>query len=113
DMEGFTAISERLGEEGTFALIQPINDLMSGAVREHGGSVQDFTGDGIVALFGVPVALEDGPLHACRSALAMQERLSAMAGKIEERHGVRPRMRIGINTGTAVVTQVKGEAMTA
>ena len=47
DMVGFTAISERLGEEGTFALIQPIYQLMAGAVREQGGSVKDFTGDGI------------------------------------------------------------------
>ena len=59
DMVGFTAISERLGEEGTFALIQPIYELMARAVREQGGSVKDFTGDGIMALFGVPDALED------------------------------------------------------
>ena len=60
DMAGFTSISERPGEEGTFALIQPIYALMTNAVREHGGSVQDFTGDGIMALFGVPDAVEDG-----------------------------------------------------
>ena len=59
DMVGFSAISERLGEEGTFALIQPIYELMAGAVKEQGGSVKDFTGDGIMALFGVPEALED------------------------------------------------------
>ena len=56
DMVGFTAISERLGEEGTFALIQPIYELMAGAVKEQGGSVKDFTGDGIMALFGAPEA---------------------------------------------------------
>ena len=58
---------ERLGEEGTFALIQPIYELMAGAVKEQGGSVKDFTGDGIMALFGVPEALEDAPLRACRA----------------------------------------------
>ena len=46
DMVEFTAISERLGEEGTYALIQPIYELMAGAVRDQGGSVKDFTGDG-------------------------------------------------------------------
>ena len=61
DMVGFTSISERLGEEGTFALIQPVYELMARAVREQGGSVKDFTGDGIMALFGVPDALEDAP----------------------------------------------------
>src|SRR5271166_314251 len=110
DMVGFTAISERLGEEGTFALIQPIYELMASAVREQGGSVKDFTGDGIMALFGVPDALEDGPLRACRAALAIHERLAAAAAAIEAKHGVRPQMRIGVNSGLAVVTQIRGES---
>ena len=67
DMVGFTAISERLGEEDTFAFIRPIYELMARAVREQGGSVKDFTGDGVMALFGVPDALEDAPLRACRA----------------------------------------------
>jgi class 3 adenylate cyclase len=115
DMVGFTAISERLGEEGTFALIQPIYELMAGAVKEQGGSVKDFTGDGIMALFGAPEALEDGPLRACRAALWIHERLAAAAPAIEARHGVRPQMRIGINSGLAVVTRIRSEsaAMTA
>jgi len=110
DMVGFTAISERLGEEGTYALIQPIYELMAGAVREQGGSVKDFTGDGIMALFGVPNALEDAPLRACRAGLLIHERLAAAAPAIEAKHGVRPQMRIGINTGLAVVTQIRGES---
>jgi class 3 adenylate cyclase len=110
DMVGFTAISERLGEEGTYALIQPIYELMAGAVKEQGGSVKDFTGDGIMALFGVPVALEDGPLRACRAALLIHERLSAAVPAIEAKHGVRPQMRIGINTGLAVVTQIRADS---
>jgi class 3 adenylate cyclase len=109
DMAGFTSISERLGEEGTFALIQPIYALMTSAVREHGGSVQDFTGDGIIALFGVPDAVEDAPLRACRAGLAIHERLAATAPAIEARHGVRPQMRIGVNSGLVVVAQIRGE----
>jgi class 3 adenylate cyclase len=110
DMVGFTAISERLGEEGTFALIQPIYELMARAVREQGGSVKDFTGDGIMALFGVPNALEDAPLRACRAGLAIHERLAAAAPAIDAKHGVRPEMRIGINTGIAVVTQISADS---
>src|SRR5215469_8771967 len=93
DMVGSTAIVERLGEEGTYALIQPMYELMAGAVREQGGSVKDFTGDGIMALFGVPAALEDAPLRACRAALAIHERLAAAGPQIEARHGVRPQIR--------------------
>jgi class 3 adenylate cyclase len=115
DMVGFTAISERLGEEGTFALIQPIYQLMAGAVKEQGGSVKDFTGDGIMALFGVPEALEDAPLRACRAGLLIHQRLAAAAPAIAAKHGVLPQMRIGVNSGLAVVTQIRGEsaAMTA
>ena len=108
DMVGFTAFSERLGEEGTFALIHPIFEMMARAVREQGGSVKEFTGDGIMALFGVPDALEDAPLRACRAALSIHERLAAAAPAIEARLGVRPQMRIGVNSGLAVVTQIRG-----
>jgi len=55
DMAGYTAVSERLGEEGGHELIQPMYTIMAD------GMVQDFTGDGIMALFGVPKALEDPP----------------------------------------------------
>ena len=113
DMVGFTAISERLGEEGTFALIQPIYELMASAVREQGGSVKDFAGDGIMALFGVPDALEDGPLRACRAGLAIHERLAAAIPAIEAKHGVRPQMRIGLNSGIAVVAEIRGEGGSA
>jgi class 3 adenylate cyclase len=74
DMAGFTPISERLGEEETYTLIQPIYNLMAAAVQEQGGTVKDFTGDGIMALFGMPAALEDAPLRACKAALQIQER---------------------------------------
>ena len=68
-------------------------------MREQGGSVKDFTGDGIMALFGAPEALEDAPLRACRAGLLIHERLAAAAPAIEARHGVRPQMRIGVNSG--------------
>jgi class 3 adenylate cyclase len=108
DIVGFTAISERLGEEGTYALVQPIYELMAAAVQEQGGTVKDFTGDGIMALFGVPAALEDAPLRACRTALSIQTRLAAAAGEIDAKYGERPEMRIGINAGPVVVAQVRG-----
>jgi class 3 adenylate cyclase len=110
DMVGFTAFSERAGEEAAFTLMQGLAQLMEDAVREQGGVVQGFTGDGVMAVFGAPVALEDAPLRACRAALAILERLKATSGDIEARHQVRPQLRIGINTGLAVVGQVQGGA---
>jgi class 3 adenylate cyclase len=67
DMVGFTAFSERAGEEAAFTLMQRLAQLMEDAVREQGGVVQGFTGDGVMAVFGAPVALEDAPLRASRS----------------------------------------------
>jgi Adenylate and Guanylate cyclase catalytic domain len=79
---------------------------MARAVREHGGSVKDFTGDGIMVLFAVPEALEDGPLRACRAGLAIHQQFAA----IEAKYSVRPRMRIGVNSGLTVVTLIQGES---
>ena len=110
DMVGFTAFSERSGEEAAFTLMQSLSKLMGEAVREQGGVVQGFTGDGIMAVFGVPIAFEDAPLRACRSALAILQRLKATGGELEAKHGVRPQLRIGLNTGPAVVGQVEGGA---
>ena len=107
DMVGFTSISEQLGEERTYALIRPIYELMAAAVREQGGSVKDFTGDGIMALFGVPLALEDAPQRACRAGLLIQQRLAQKADDIETTHGVKPEMRIGINSGLVVVARIE------
>ncbi|HEY1860455.1 MAG TPA: adenylate/guanylate cyclase domain-containing protein, partial [Gemmataceae bacterium] len=106
DMAGYTAVSEQLGEEGAYELIQPIYTIMADAVRELGGTVQDFTGDGIMALFGVPKALEDAPLRACRASLLIQQRLAEAMPTMETRFGFRPQMRIGINSGPAVVGRV-------
>jgi class 3 adenylate cyclase len=107
DMVGFTPFSERSGEEAAFTLMRSLSKLMDGAVREQGGVVQSFTGDGIMAVFGAPLAFEDAPLRACRAALAILQRLGAASGELEAKHGVRPHLRMGLNTGAAVVGKVQ------
>jgi class 3 adenylate cyclase len=110
DMVGFTAISERLGEEATFAFVRTIYDKLAAAVREQGGTVRGFAGDSIMALFGVPDALEDAPLRACRAALSIHAALAESADEIEARFGTRPAMRVGVSSGLAVVAQVGDES---
>ena len=80
------------------------------AVREQGGVVQSFTGDGIMAVFGAPVAFEDAPVRACRAALSILDRLKAAAPDLRATHGVQRQLRIGLNTGQAVVGKVQGGA---
>jgi class 3 adenylate cyclase len=109
DMVGFTSFSERSGEEAAYTLMRNLSKLMDEAVREQGGVVRGFTGDGIMAVFGAPVAFEDAPLRGCRAALTILQRLKTAGPDLEARHGVRPQLRIGVNTGTAVVEKFRRE----
>jgi class 3 adenylate cyclase len=107
DMVGFTAFSERAGEEAAFTLMQGLAKLMGDAVRERGGVVRGFTGDGIMAVFGAPLAFEDAPVRACKAALTILDVLKAASGDMEAKRGVRPELRIGLNSGPAVVGAVQ------
>jgi class 3 adenylate cyclase len=93
DMVGFTTFSERSGEEVAYSLMRSLSKLMGEGVREQGGVVQGFTGDGIMAVFGAPVAFEDAPLRACRAALAILQRLKEAGPELESKHGVPKRTR--------------------
>jgi class 3 adenylate cyclase len=110
DMVGFTSFFERAGEEAAFALMRSLSDLTDDAVHEHGGAVQAFTGDGIMAVFGAPVAYEDAPLRACRAAVVIQQKLKAARPDFAARHGVQPHLRIGVHNGVAVVGAVQRRA---
>jgi class 3 adenylate cyclase len=107
DFVGFTAFAERSGDEAAFTLMKRITQVLTDTVEEHGGMINSFMGDGVMALFGVPHALEDAPLRACRAALLIHERLAHQADEIETSYGLRPWLRIGINTGLAVVARVE------
>jgi class 3 adenylate cyclase len=107
DIVGFTSFSERSGEEAAYTLMRSLSKLMDEAVREQGGVVQSFTGDGIMAVFGAPVAFEDAPLRSCRTARSILQRIKIAGSDLEAKHGVQPQLRIGLNTGIAVVGKVQ------
>ena len=106
DVVGFTAFVERSGEEAAYALMGHISRLMTAAVHQHRGSVKNFSGDGIMALFGTPVALEDGPLRACRASLEILNHLADAGGKIEAELGLRPELRVSVTTGPVILGAV-------
>ena len=105
DMEGFTSIVERLGPEEAYSIMDEIYEILIHKVHDYEGTVNEMTGDGIMALFGAPVALEDAPQRAVRSAMAIHLEMTRFSGKIkEEEKGIPPiKMRIGIHSGPVVV----------
>ncbi|WP_420584991.1 ATP-binding protein [Ruegeria sp.] len=109
DMVGYTAIVAALDEEKALQFVRMVYETLVRAVESHGGAVRDFAGDSIMALFGIPEALEDTAPRACRAALAIHAAFDAAAEDIEARFGVRPKMRVGISSGTVVMAAVQGE----
>jgi class 3 adenylate cyclase/tetratricopeptide (TPR) repeat protein len=103
DIQGYTPLSESLGEEATFKVMERIYECMITAVLAEEGSVQELTGDGIFALFGAPIALEDAPVRACRAALAIQEKMRSLGNELHAGLGIRALARIGIHTGPVVI----------
>ena len=106
DVVGFTNIAEALGEEGAFDLVRDLTTNMTTIVTAERGTVQEFRGDGIMALFGTPVALEDGPLRACRAALKLMEKLRELEPRLQARHGVVPQLRVGLHSGPVILGEV-------
>jgi len=102
DLSGSTAMGERVDAETVRSLMLSYFHEMRGALERHGGTVEKFVGDAVLAVFGVPEAHEDDALRACRAALEMQARLAGLNEDFERRFGTRIALRIGVNTGEVV-----------
>jgi class 3 adenylate cyclase/tetratricopeptide (TPR) repeat protein len=103
DVSGFTAMSERLDAEEVHAIMDRAFEVILAAVHGYEGTINQFLGDGVMALFGAPIAHEDHAGRALRVALAIQDRLEPLRADVQRAHGRDFRMRIGINTGLVVV----------
>ncbi|MGD8890952.1 MAG: adenylate/guanylate cyclase domain-containing protein, partial [Desulfobacterales bacterium] len=105
DMEGFTSLSEKLGPEEAYTVMDQVYEILIHKVHDYEGTVNEFTGDGIMALFGAPIALEDAPQRAIRSAYAIHREMTKFSDKIkQEKQNIPPiKMRIGIHAGPVVV----------
>jgi class 3 adenylate cyclase/tetratricopeptide (TPR) repeat protein len=104
DMEGYTGLTEKLGSEQMYSMMDQVYEILMQKVHDYEGTVNELTGDGIIALFGAPIALEDAPQRAIRSALAIHREINKFNDKIKSESRMPPiRMRIGIHTGPVVV----------
>ena len=106
---GSTALGERIDSEAVREVLKRYFEEMSGALEMHGGTVEKFIGDAIMAVFGMPVAHEDDALRAARATLEMKARLAVLNEELELRWGVTLANRTGINTGSVIAS---GDAST-
>lgn len=95
-------IASAVGAERLREIVTELFNRCSGMVQRYGGTVDKFTGDGIMALFGAPVALEDHAYRACLSALGIQQQAEELAAEVRGRDGIDLHLRIGLNSGQVI-----------
>lgn len=106
DVTNFTAASHRMDSEDVYLVIDEAMRFLVDIVYRYEGTIDKFTGDGLVALFGAPVAHEDDPERAIRAALEMLERLQPFRQQTLQTHDFDFKVRIGINTGQVIAGQL-------
>jgi class 3 adenylate cyclase len=106
DLKDSTELIRGLDPEAAQQLLDPALHRMMDAVHRFEGTVNQVLGDGIMALFGAPIAHEDHALRACYAALAMQAAMRAYTEQVRRTHGLELRMRVGLNSGEVVVRAI-------
>ncbi len=103
DVAGFTPMSERLDPEDVHEIMDGCFRILMDEIHRYEGTVNEFRGDGLMALFGAPVSHEDHAQRACHAALAAQKALVPYAEKLHKEYDIDFKMRIGLNSGPVVV----------
>src|SRR5215468_1750798 len=106
DLKGSTELICDLDPEAAQKLLDPALQHMMDAVHGYEGTVNQVLGDGIMALFGAPVAHEDHAVRACYAALAMQTAMRRYAEEVRRSHGLEMQARVGLNSGEVVVRAI-------
>src|SRR6185437_16720923 len=102
DISGSTAMGERIDAESVREMMLQYFHAMRAAIERHGGTVEKFVGDAVMAVFGVPDAHEDDPLRAVRASWEMQQVMDALNDEFRRRFDSRLALRIGVNTGEVI-----------
>ena len=105
DVVRSTDIAATVDIERLREIMTELVDRVAGVVRRYGGTAE-YNGDGVMALFGAPVALEDHAFRACLAALAIQDEANLMADDVRQRDGVSLQLRVGMNSGRVIVGEI-------
>ncbi len=106
DLRGFTSIGERLPAESVVDMINIFLSAMTDVIQEYQGTIDEFIGDAILAIFGAPIQREDDAIRAVRCAIGMQTAMEAVNASYEVAGYPRVEMGIGINTGEVIVGNI-------
>ena len=106
DVKGSMDLAERLGAEEWHAILDRFFQILTDGVHRFEGSVNQYTGDGIMALFGAPIAHEDHAQRACWAALHLQAAVRAYADELRRTHGLSFSTRMGLNSGDVVIGRI-------
>ncbi len=106
DLKGSMELLADRDPEEARQILDPVLERLMAAVHRYEGTVNQVMGDGIMALFGAPVAHEDHAVRACYAALAMQEALRRYAEEVRRTHGLVVQIRVGLNSGEVVVRAI-------
>jgi class 3 adenylate cyclase len=109
DIKDSTELIKDLDPEAAQQLLDPALHHIMNAVHRFEGTVNQVLGDGIMALFGAPIAHEDYALRACYAALAMQAALRAYTDEVRRTHGLELRIRVGLHAGEVVVRTIRND----
>jgi class 3 adenylate cyclase len=106
DVANYTSMSEKLDPEEVHQIMDGCFQILIDEIHKHEGTINQFTGDGVMALFGAPVAHEDHAQRACYAALSVQKVVMEYSDKIKKDTGVDFKMRIGLNSGLVIVGSI-------
>jgi class 3 adenylate cyclase len=104
-------IAAAVGSERLREIMADVADRCAAVVERYGGTVDKFTGDGIMAVFGAPVALEDHAVRACFAALGIQEQTTQLASEVKDRDGVDLQLRVGLNSGQVIAGEIGSRSL--
>ncbi|HSS23384.1 MAG TPA: adenylate/guanylate cyclase domain-containing protein, partial [Mycobacterium sp.] len=110
DVVHSTEIAAAVGAERLRELMAELVDRCAAVVQRYGGTVDKFTGDGIMAVFGAPAALEDHALRGCLAALGIQDETKRLAVEVERRDDVTLQLRVGLNSGQVIAGEIGSAA---
>ncbi|MFC1896611.1 adenylate/guanylate cyclase domain-containing protein [Thermodesulfobacteriota bacterium] len=106
DVANYTSLSEKLDPEEVHQIMDGCFKILMDEIHKYEGTINQFTGDGVMSLFGAPVAHEDHAQRACYAALAIQRAVGEYGEKIQKGYGVEFKMRVGLNSGQVMVGSI-------